>query len=86
MSKVTDMFQAWHDDGDDDVHAIASVSNEIAEDMAEKYDLDLNYAYQAKLEMLLNEIVRHSIDWDEIAENDRNAQEYDEARRAAIRY
>lgn len=86
MSLVTDMAQAWHDDGDDNAHVIYQVSNEIVEATAEKYGLELTDVQQAQLEIAFHEIVNESIDWDEIAENDRNAQEYDEARRAAIRY
>lgn len=84
MSTATDMFQAWHDDGDDDAHAIAQVTYEIVEDMAERYDLDLNLAYKAELELLLNKIVRRSIDWDKIAEDDENARGWEEARREAL--
>ena len=84
MSTVTDMAQAWHDNGDDDAHVIYQVANEIAEATAEKYDLDMTEAQQAKLEMALHDIVNDSIDWDEIADNDENAREYARAKREAI--
>lgn len=85
MSLVTDMAQAWHDDGDDAAHVIYQATNEIVEATIEKYGLEPTKAQQINLEMALHEIVKESIDWDEIAENDENAREWDEARRAAIR-
>ena len=49
MSTVTDMAQAWHDNGDDDAHVIYQIANEIAEATAEKYDLEMTDAQQEKL-------------------------------------
>ena len=40
MSNITDMAQAWHDDGDDDSHAIDKVTGEILEATIEKYGLE----------------------------------------------
>ena len=62
MSNVTDMAQAWHDDGDDNAHVIYNVTTEIVESTIEKYDLELTEVQQAKLEMTLHEIVEDSID------------------------
>lgn len=85
MSRITDIAQAWHDDGDDDAHVIYQTANEIVEDMAERYGLEMTQAQQMQIEMALHEPVKNSIDWDKIAEDDENAREWDEARRSGLK-
>ena len=79
-SKVTELAQYWHDEGDDDAHVIYQVSNEIVESTIEKYELEVTDAQQAQLEMLFHDIVEESIDWDELAAADENARGWYEAR------
>lgn len=82
--RLTDWAQAWHDDGCDDKRVIDNVTDELMYDILEAYDLEPSDHEEAKLEMLLRGIVTEQIDWEEIAENDRNARDYDDARRSAI--
>lgn len=84
MSTVTDMAQAWHDDGDDNAHVLYNVAEEIAEATIEKYDLEPSGPQRAKLEMVLHEIIDDSIDWDKIAEDDENARDFEDARMSAL--
>ncbi len=81
---LTDLAQAWHDDGCDDKRVIDNVLDEVMYDILERYDLEPSDHEEAKLEMLLRGIVTEQIDWDEIAENDRNARDYDDAKRSAL--
>lgn len=80
---LTDLAQAWHDDGCDDKRVIDNVLDEVMYDILERYDLELSDHEEAKLEMLLRGVVTEQINWDEIAENDRNARDYDDAKRSA---
>lgn len=84
MSNITDMAQAWHDDGDDDSHAIDKVTGEILEATIEKYGLEPTEVQEARLEMILREIVEESIDWKKIADDDDNARGWEDARRSAL--
>lgn len=84
MSAITDMVQVYHNNGDDDEHAVYNAANEIAESACETYDLDRTTAELTRLEQVLYEIIWHSVDWKQIADDDENAREWDEARRDAL--
>lgn len=81
---LTEMAQAWHDDGQDDKRVIDNVLDTVMYDFLEKYELELSDHEEAKLEMLLRGIVTEQINWEAIADADREARDYDDAKRSAI--
>lgn len=84
VTKVTEAARAWNADGQDKAHIIYNVSDEIAQDMIDKYDLDVTDAQGAALEMALHPIVEDSIDWEQLEEDDQNARDWEDAKRSAI--
>ena len=81
---VTELARKWNADGQDHAHIIYNVSDEIAQEMIDKFDLDVTDAQGARLEMALHDIVEDSIDWDVLADDDENAADWEDARRSAI--
>ena len=81
---VTELARKWNADGQDHAHIIYNVSDEIAQEMVDKFDLDVTDAQGARLEMALHDIVEDSIDWDVLADDDENAADWEDARRSAI--
>jgi hypothetical protein len=81
---VTDMVQRWHNDGDDDAHAIYNVGESIAEETVLRYNLEPTQEQQKRLEFILHEIIEESVDWDKIAADDENAREWEEAKQSAL--
>lgn len=84
MKSVTDLAQMWNDDGDDSDHIVDKVTREILEATIENYDLETTNVQEAQLEMLLREIVEESIDWERLDETNRNARDWEDARRSAL--
>ena len=84
MANVTEIAQAWHDDGDDDSHVVAKTTTEILESIIENYDLTPTMVQESALEMILSEIVELSIDWQKLADDDENAASFEDAKRSAL--
>lgn len=84
MSSATELVQAWHDQGDDDRHAIDNATETIVEMTILDYGLEPTEAQEAKLNALIREIVESSVDWTKISDADENAKADDEAWRDAI--
>lgn len=81
---ITDMVQEWHDDGDDNAHAIYNAGEEIIEATIEKYNLEPTNEQKMRLAFIMHEIIEDSVDWDKISADDENAREWDEAKRSAL--
>ena len=84
MKKITEMALEWNADGMSDRRIIDNVVDDVMGEILDRYDLDLNEPQQAKLEMLLNEIIVDNIEWDALEDANREAADYAEAKRSAI--
>ena len=84
MTKVTELARAYNADGHDKAHIIAYVSEDIAQDMIDDYELDTTQAQAMALEIALHPIVAESIDWGQLEQDDENARDWEDARRSAI--
>ena len=84
-SRITDVVQAYHDDGFSDRDAMDSAAGDMCYELCEKWGLE--YPSDAELEAfakVMLPLIDASVDWQEIADADQDAREWDEARRDAI--
>lgn len=84
MKKITEMALEWNADGMSDKRIVDNVADDVMGEIINRYDLDLNEPQQAKLEMLLNEIIVDNIEWDALEDANREAADYADAKRSAI--
>ena len=84
ITKVTEAARDWNKDGQDDAHIVYYVAEEIAQAMIDEYELDVTDAQLAKLEIALHDIVKDSIDWSVLAQDNESAADWEDAKRSAI--
>lgn len=84
MNKLTKMAQEWHNDGHDDGKVLDNVVATVIYDFLEEYDIELSDREEPKFEMLMRSIIAENINWDEIYDADREANDYADAKRSAI--
>ena len=80
--KLTELAQAYHDDGADLRHVLDSVADDVIMDVAETYNLEPNKREYEFMAMALRHILPDAIDWKQIEEADEEARAYDEAKRS----
>ena len=84
-SRITEVVQAYHDDNFSDRDAMDSAAGDMFYEICEKWGLDYpDDAMIEKFENLMRPLISESVDWQEIADADQDAREWDEARRDAI--
>ena len=79
--KLTDLAQAYHDDGADTRHVLDSVADDVITDTLEKYNLDVTRKEYDLMRLAILTILPDAIDWEQIEEADEEARAYDEAKR-----
>ena len=84
INKLTKIALEWHSDGLDDGRVLDNVLDTVLYDFFEEYGIELSDREEPKLEMLLRSIIMENIDWDELAEADQEARDYEDAKRSAI--
>lgn len=84
INKLTKIALEWHSDGLDDGRVLDNVLDTVLYDFLEEYGIELSDREEPKLEMLLRSIIMENIDWDELAEADQEARDYEDAKRSAI--
>lgn len=84
MNKLTKMALEWHSDGLDDGRVLDNVLDEVLYDFLEEYGIELSDREEPRLEMLLRSIISENIDWSALEDADREARDYEDARRSAI--
>lgn len=84
INKLTKIALEWHSDGLDDGRVLDNVLDTVLYDFLEEYGIELSDREEPKLEILLRSIISENIDWDELAEADREARDYEDAKRSAI--
>ena len=83
-NKLTKMALEWHADGMDDDRVLDNVLDTVMYDFLEEYGIELSDREEPKLEMLLRSIISENIDWDALIEADKEARDYDDAKRSAL--
>lgn len=84
MNKLTKQALEWHSDGLDDGRVLDNVLDEVLYDFLEEYGIELSDREEPRLEMLLRSIISENIDWSALEDADREARDYEDARRSAI--
>lgn len=83
-NKLTKMALEWHSDGLDNGRVVDNVLDEVLYDFLEDYGIELSDRQEPRLEMLLRSIISENIDWDALIEADKEARDYDDAKRSAL--
>lgn len=84
VNKLTKKALEWHSDGLDDSRVVDNVLDEVLYDFLEEYGIELSDRQEPKLEMLLRSIISENIDWDALLEADKEARDYDDAKRSVF--
>lgn len=80
LNKITKMALEWHSDGLDNNQVIDNVTDTLMYDWLEEVEADLSDWQDTRLEMLIKSIVMDNIDWDAIADADKELRAYNEAK------
>lgn len=85
LSRITDVVQAYHDDGLNNRSSIDSAANDMLDELCEAWGLEYpDEATADRFVEVMRPLIDESVDWQQIADDDENAREWDEARREAI--
>ena len=82
--KLTDLAQAYHDDGADTRHTLDSVADDVIMETLETFNLDVSKREYNLMRLAVMHILPDAIDWEEIERADDEARAYDDAKRSAI--
>lgn len=86
MATITELVQAYHDDGLTDAQAMDAAAADILEKMSEDYGLEYPSDTDAQVfAVLMRRNIKESVDWGRIAEDDQNAKDWLDARDEALR-
>ena len=80
LNKITKLALEWHSDGLDNNQVVDNVADTLMYDWLEDVEADLSDRQDARLEMLIKSIVMDNIDWDAIADADKELRAYNEAK------
>lgn len=80
LNKITKLALEWHSDGLDNSQVVDNVADTLMYDWLEEVEADLSDRQDARLEMLIKSIVMDNIDWDAIADADKELRAYNEAK------
>lgn len=80
LNKITKLALEWHSDGLDNNQVIDNVTDTLMYDWLEEVEADLSDRQDTRLEMLIKSIVMDNIDWDAIADADKELRAYNEAK------
>lgn len=80
LNKITKLALEWHSDGLDNNQVVDNVTDTLMYDWLEDVEADLSDRQDARLEMLIRSIVMDNIDWDAIADADKELRAYNEAK------
>lgn len=80
LNKITKLALEWHSDGLDNNQVVDNVTDTLMYDWLEEVEADLSDRQDARLEMLIKSIVMDNIDWDAIADADKELRAYNEAK------
>lgn len=84
-TRITDVVQAYHDDNFDDKHAVDAAAEDMLYELCERWGLEYpDDALVDKFAAIMRPTIEESVDWQEIADADEDAREWDEARREAM--
>lgn len=83
-NKLTKLALQWHSDGLDDKQVLDNVLDDVIYDILEEFGIELSDRQEPRLETIMRSIVDENIDWDELAEADQEARDYEDAKRSAI--
>lgn len=83
--KLTELAQAYHDDGADTRHVLDSVADDVIMDALDTYNLDVTRKEYDLMRLAIMRILPDAIDWEEIERADEEARAYDDAKRSAIK-
>ena len=85
MNKITKLVQQFHDDGMSDDEAIDTSVAYLLYDACDEYELSYPDDSQiTKIADAMRDLVKESVDWEEIEADDENAKEWEEAKRSAL--
>lgn len=86
MATITELVQAYHDDGLTDAQAMDAAAADILEKISEDYRLEYSSDTEAQVfAVLMRQNIKNSVDWQQIAEDDQNAKDWLDARDEALR-
>ena len=80
LNKITKLALEWHSDGLDNNQVVDNVTDTLMYDWLEEVEADLSDRQDTRLEMLIKSIVMDNIDWDAIADADKELRAYNEAK------
>lgn len=80
LNKITKLALEWHSDGLDNNQVVDNVTDTLMYDWLEEVEADLSDRQDTRLEMLIRSIVMDNIDWDAIADADKELRAYNEAK------
>ena len=80
LNKITKLALEWHSDGLDNNQVVDNVTDALMYDWLEEVEADLSDRQDTRLEMLIKSIVMDNIDWDAIADADKELRAYNEAK------
>ena len=85
VNRITELVQAYHDDNFNNRSAMDSAAGDMLYKLCDLYGLE--YPDDSTVDAfakLMRPVIEDSVDWQQIADDDENAREWDEARREAI--
>ena len=80
LNKITKLEIEWHSDGLDNNQVVDNVTDTLMYDWLEEVEADLSDRQDTRLETLIKSIVMDNIDWDAIADADKELRAYNEAK------
>lgn len=80
LNKITKLALEWHSDGLDNNQVVDNVTDTLMYDWLEEVEADLSDRQDTRLETLIKSIVMDNIDWDAIADADKELRAYNEAK------
>ena len=82
--RLTQLVQAYHDDGADTRHTLDSAADTLIMEQCEDLHIDLTEDEYNKFMCIMRCVCTDYTDWEAIAEADEEARAYEEAKRSAI--
>jgi len=82
--KLTQLVQAYHDDGADTRHTLDSAADTLIMEQCEALRIDLTDEEYERFMCIMRGVCADYTDWDAIARADEEAREYEDAKRSAI--